>query len=146
MYIFHGCIWPLSNIHRNNFRGSVLQLLHQTCVIFQISRSRLVLKNVKVKLLEKISAIYTVYVYATCTSYIRLYHAKTKLLCVYTYNIMYTYIGIFDSGRSEIRTIFLQRTQLEVTKYSFPIVPTHFGSPKEDNLLTKDRKTASKCP
>ena len=47
------------------------------------------------------------------------------------------YSGIINSGCSEIRTISLQRTQLKVPRY---IVPIHFGSPKEDNFLTKVKK------
>ena len=39
------------------------------------------------------------------------------------------YSEISDSGRSEIRTISLQRTQLEVPRYFLPDVPIHFGLP-----------------
>ena len=42
---------------------------------------------------------------------------------------VHAYSGISDSGRSEIRTISLQRTQLEVPKYFLPIVPIYFGLP-----------------
>ena len=49
------------------------------------------------------------------------------------------YSGISDSGHFEIRTVSLQRTQLEVPKYFLPIVLKHFESLKEDNLLTKDK-------
>ena len=37
------------------------------------------------------------------------------------------YSEIFDNGLSEIRTISLQRTQLEVPRYFLPIVPIHCG-------------------
>ena len=30
--------------------------------------------------------------------------------------------------------------------YFLPAVPIYFASPKEDNLLTKDKKTVPKCP
>ena len=57
------------------------------------------------------------------------------------------YSGISDSGCSEIRTISLQRTQLEVPKYFLPVVPIHFGLPNyKDMLLTKGTMTVPKCP
>ena len=56
------------------------------------------------------------------------------------------YSGISNSGRSEIRTISLQRTQLGVSRYFLPTVPIHFKSPKKDNFLTKDKKIVLKCP
>ena len=46
------------------------------------------------------------------------------------------YRGISHSGHSEIRTISLQRTQLEVPRYK---------SPKERILLTKDKNGVPKC-
>jgi hypothetical protein len=59
---------------------------------------------------------------------------------------MVEYSEISDSGRSEIRTTSLQRIQHEVSRYFLPIVPTHFESPKEDTLLTKDKQIIPKCP
>ena len=44
------------------------------------------------------------------------------------------------------KTIFsLQRTQLGVPRCFLPVVPIHFEPPKEDNLLTWDKKTVPKC-
>jgi hypothetical protein len=40
----------------------------------------------------------------------------------------------------------LQRTRHEVQKYFLPIVLVHFESPKEGNLLTKDKDAHPKCP
>ena len=54
-----------------------------------------------------------------------------------------TYSEISDSGRSEMRTTSLQRTQLEVTNYFLSIVPVHSEPPKEDNFRTKDKRG---CP
>ena len=45
-----------------------------------------------------------------------------------------------------MRTTSLQRTQLGVPRYFLPIVPIHFESTKENNLLTKDEKIVPKCP
>ena len=47
--------------------------------------------------------------------------------------------GISNSGCSEIRTVSLQRTQLDVPECFLPILPIHLGPPEEDNLLTKDK-------
>ena len=44
---------------------------------------------------------------------------------------VHAYSGISDSGHSEIRTISLQRTQLEVPKYFLPILPIYFGLPNK---------------
>ena len=50
------------------------------------------------------------------------------------YVYMYIFSKISDSGRSEIRAISLQRTQLEVPRYFLTVctyvVPIHFGPPK----------------
>ena len=59
--------------------------------------------------------------------------------------LLMAYSRISDSGHSEIRTISLQRTQLEVPRYFLSIVPIHFEPPKEGNLLTKDKKMVLKC-
>jgi hypothetical protein len=58
----------------------------------------------------------------------------------------YYYSGISDRRRSEIWTISLQRTQLEVPRYFLSIVPIYVGPPKEDKLFTKDKKIAPKSP
>ena len=80
----------------------------------------------------------------TCKESLKLVHA----LCARSSEQQTSreYSEISDSGRSEIRTISLQRTQLEVPRYNLPVVPIHFGTLKEDNLLTKDKKTVPKCP
>ena len=41
------------------------------------------------------------------------------------------YTRISDSGRSEVRTVSLQRTQLEVPRYFLPTVLIHFGLPNK---------------
>ena len=45
-----------------------------------------------------------------------------------------------------MRTISIQRTELRVARYFLSIFPIHFESPKEDNLLYKDKETVPKCP
>ena len=54
--------------------------------------------------------------------------------------------GVPDSGRSKISALSLQRTQLEAPNIFLPIDPIHFGPPKDDYLLTKDKMTVPKCP
>ena len=50
---------------------------------------------------------------------------------------------VIYSGHSELRTTSLQRTQLEIHKYFLPVVPIHFGPPKENHLIPKDNRG---CP
>ena len=56
------------------------------------------------------------------------------------------YIEISDSECSEIRTIFLQRTQFEAAQYFLPIVPVYFKPSKEETSLQRTKKTILKCP
>ena len=54
-----------------------------------------------------------------------------------------TYSGMSDSGRSEIRTISLQRTQRKVPGYFLSLVPIHFGFPNKGQPAYKGQDD---CP
>jgi hypothetical protein len=65
------------------------------------------------------------------------FHLKT--ISYKWYNIIMLGLCMLQKNKNTLLQTSLQRTQLEVPKYFFPIVPVYFELLKEDNLSTKDK-------
>ena len=69
---------------------------------------------------------------------------NTQPVHVLTYTYTHSYSEISESRCSEIGHSLYKGHSLR-PKILFPIVPIHFEPPKEDNLLTKDKRGRLKC-